>query len=242
MVCANPTQVTWHAVNIQLTDGDDEYDCAGTSLLPHTHFQVKNALILRSFLQTALACCQPLEERWSGDGGWCEPQINLWLQTVTAAHTQPQRHCLAPPWCYANVNSCHFWSRRHRAFRRCGDRRLLKATVHVCVFNLSPIITHTTLSREQQRCQEQQTSSGQKQRYKEQWSKQELIKDQALRSADVRCIRRCLESPQLSTGVRIEAHMHACTSRLAVIKLLDRQKPCSILRENKSPSLFILYH
>lgn len=161
------------------------------------HYQVKNAFTLCSVLYTALAHCQQWEEQWSGDGEWCEPQINLWLQTVTAAHARPQRHYLAPPWCYANVNSCHFWSRRHCTFRQRGDRRLLKATVHVCVFNY-----HTLCGVENNKDGRNNKQEGAKKMKKKTpaQSEQELLKDQYLSSGDVRCISRC--SPITSTLYR----------------------------------------
>lgn len=131
----------------RLMDGDDVCDCTATCffLLDIRRWKMPPfcAHCSPHSLSMLSAARGTVEWRWR----LARSTNLLWLQTVTAAHARPQRHFLTPPWCYANVNSCHFWGRCHCAFCRHGDRRLLKATVHVCVFNLSPVITRNTESR-----------------------------------------------------------------------------------------------
>lgn len=106
----------------------------------------------------------------------------------------------------------------------------------MCVFLIWAPLSHTTLSQEQQKRQEQQTRRGQKhEKTHTKWTGIDKRSGLEIGRREAYILGVVIESCHLaSLQVWKEAHMHACTSTLAVIKLLYQQKPPFILRENNT--------
>ena len=90
-----------------------------------------------------VCCCSR-----SACGGSSAPQINLWLRSLTAAHRRPQTQSPPLPWCYANVNSCHFQKLASPSLSASVEIEgcvCVCANMHECMFPLQFVLLVTIL-------------------------------------------------------------------------------------------------